>query len=316
MAPTPRSSRRRRRLARNAAQPASAAPVDTASATQPGRRSLRGQAHLLPAIILVLGAFVWMVTYGTWDLTRRETFGQFYDGQAHSLLDGRWDVDPLYIDFEAFVRDGKTYGYFGFVPALFRVPIEFLAPDFAFSMTGRWSRLSETIACCVTLWYAWRILRRARTAFPELDDPLSAPKDRGNGARDKDAGVIFLVLAGLGSTLIFLASRSYIYHEAIIWGAAFALGCYYHLLQYLARPRLRKLIAACVLAFCAFFSRGSVGMGTVAALGLLAVDLLWKALRPQVPRLGDPPPAFVLVGSASADASLPVRRNASAEADP
>jgi hypothetical protein len=287
-----------------------AAPAvpDDPSSTSPGRRSLRGQVHLIPAIVLVLATFVWMVTYGTWDLTRRETFGQFYDGQAHSLLDGQWDVDPLYIDFEAFVRDGKTYGYFGFVPALFRVPIEFLFPDFAFSMTGRWSRLSETIACCVTLWYAYHILRRARTAFPELDDPLTDPKDRGNGARDKDAEVIFLVLAGLGSTLIFLASRSYVYHEAIIWGAAFALGCYYHLLQYLARPRLGNLVAACVLAFCAFFSRASVGTGAVVALVLLAMDLLWKAIRFRA--------SSQRVGSASADAFAQSGRKASAEADP
>src|SRR5687767_6333242 len=90
---------------------------------------LRDHAYILPGAALALGAFLWMVTYGTGALLGRETFGQFYDGQAKALLAGRWDVQQQYIGDEAFVRDGKFYGYFGFVPAVLRIPAAVLMPS-------------------------------------------------------------------------------------------------------------------------------------------------------------------------------------------
>jgi hypothetical protein len=36
----------------------------------------------------------------------------FYDAQAQSLLHGRIDVPPEAIATEAFMRNGKAYGYF------------------------------------------------------------------------------------------------------------------------------------------------------------------------------------------------------------
>src|SRR5688500_10582025 len=115
-----------------------------------GSAALRRHAYLLPALLPALGVFVWMVTCGTGNLFDREPFAQCYDGQAKSLLAGRWDVEPHYIGQEAFVRDGRSYGYFGFVPALFRIPAALLLPG----AEGRWSRLSQTVACAVSLWYA------------------------------------------------------------------------------------------------------------------------------------------------------------------
>lgn len=229
----------------------------------------RRHAHFLPAFLLVLGTFIWMVTCGTGELFGSESFGQFYDGQAKSLLAGRWDVEPRHIGQEAFLRDGKCYGYFGFVPALLRIPAAVLMPG----AEGRWSRLSQLAACAVALWYACRLLLEARRAF-------GLPAELDGGSRRAYAAVVLTL--GLGSTLIFMASRSYVFHEAIIWGSAFALGCYCHLIRYLAGRSGGDLAAACAFSFLSFFTRGTVGAGTTAALVAAGVYVLLRS-SPRVP---------------------------------
>ncbi len=250
--------------------------LDDAAGPDAGEQSGRPdwKAHLyvgLPLSMILL-AFVWMVTYGTWQLTVPESFGQFFDVQAESLLAGRWDVPPQAIAFEAFIHDGKFYGYFGFIPALAHVPLNSAAP----SMWGCWSRISLTFGCAVALVYAYQILLETRRAAG-LGSTVTA------GAKWVYAG--FLIAAGLGSTLIFLASRAYIYHESIIWGSALALGCYCQLMRYLRKPTATGLAIVCALCFGSFFSRVSVGSGAVATLLLLAVCLAAaRALEIETPR--------------------------------
>lgn len=234
-------------------------------------RALRPHRYALAPSFLVLLVFGWMVTYGTGGLFDKESFAEFYDGQARSLLAGRLDVPRRYILDEAYVRDGKSYGYYGFAPALLHVPVVLLFPD----TDARWARLSELAACAVSLWYTYRILLEARAA-----SGLAPALDR----RSRAVYSFFLLTSALSSTLLFLASRSYVFHEAIIWGAAFALGSYAHLSAYLAHRRLRSLAAAGAFSFLAFFSRASVGAGTLAALLLTAwVDAVTAKAQRQAP---------------------------------
>src|SRR5947207_7117196 len=90
-------------------------------------RFIRRHLPLLAAVP-VLVVFFWMVTYGAGRLFEAEDFGQLYDAQARSLRSGRWDVAPEAIGEEAFIRDGKHYGYFGFVPAVPRMALNALFP--------------------------------------------------------------------------------------------------------------------------------------------------------------------------------------------
>src|SRR5690242_2259371 len=89
-------------------------------------RALRPHRYALVPAVLVLLAFGWMVTYGTGDLFDKESFAEFYDAQARSLLAGRLDVPREAILDEAFLRGGRAYGYFGFAPALLHVPFVLL----------------------------------------------------------------------------------------------------------------------------------------------------------------------------------------------
>jgi hypothetical protein len=53
------------------------------------------------------------VTWGDWKFFEQEYFCGFYDAQALSMIDGRFDVPPAAIGDEAFIFQGKAYGYFG-----------------------------------------------------------------------------------------------------------------------------------------------------------------------------------------------------------
>jgi hypothetical protein len=248
-----------------------------------GRAGARAHLYIGVPIGVVLLAFVWMVTCGTWEITVPESFGQFFDVQAESLLAGRWDVAPRGIAIEAFIHNGKFYGYFGFVPALARIALNAVAP----SLWGCWSRISMTLGCCVSLIYAYLLLLETRRAVG-LGPALKS------AARWVYAG--FLITAGLGSTLIFLASRAYIYHEAIIWGGALALGCYCHMMRYVRRPTTANLLITAGLCFGSFFSRASVGSGAVVAMLLLTVGLFAAWLlehQPGKPRWWKAPLRFV-----------------------
>ena len=229
-------------------------------ADSPQQPSLSQHLYIAVPIILVMLAVVWFATCGDWRVSDPEVFGQFFDVQAASLLQGHWDVPHGGIGFEAFIHDGKFYGYFGFIPALARIPLNFILP----TMRGCWSRSAVIAGCFVTLVYSYRILLAARRH-------LGLSPLLGRGARLAYCG--FILTAGLGSTLIFLSSRCYIYHEAIIWGAVLALACYDHMLRYLTRPTGRGLLCCCLLCFCCFFTRASVGSGTVAAVMMLFLNL-------------------------------------------
>ena len=75
------------------------------------RRRLRRAWALAATPVLV--AYTWLLTVGNWDLFQRQYFDDFFDAQARSMLDGRWDVPPEVVGFEGFLVGGKTYIYFG-----------------------------------------------------------------------------------------------------------------------------------------------------------------------------------------------------------
>src|SRR4051812_16255370 len=92
-------------------------------------------------VAFLLAVLACVVTDGDWDLfspSRPGKIEEFFDGQAQSLLHGRIDVPLSALRAERFVRNGKSYGYFGPTPALPRIALNLLLPG----MYGRWSRFS------------------------------------------------------------------------------------------------------------------------------------------------------------------------------
>jgi hypothetical protein len=213
--------------------------------------------------------FAWMLTEGASAFLTRQNQSGFYDEQARSLLDLRWDMPRELLNLEAFIVNGKAYMYFGPVPALLRLPIVAVTHRF----DGRLTQPSMLAAFVVSLVTLRRLAWRARWL---------TLGDRAVGRREAWATGGLCALLGAGSVLLFLASRAWVYHEAILWGIAFSLAAYDRLSAYIVRPRRRDLAIASAFASLAVLSRGSVGAGPVAALVALFVVALWSRARVRV----------------------------------
>jgi hypothetical protein len=238
---------------------------------------IKGGCYLLPAFLLVMLVYLWLVTYGTWQVFEPESFGQFQDAQAKSLLKGRLDVPRDAIANEVFIVNGKYYGYFGITPALLRLPLMLLFPGVE---EGAWSRSSMAAACLLTLVASCLLLNAVR----------SLAGRRADGFSEKTARLAFVILVGLGSTNIFLACRAFVYHESLMWGAALGLLFYYLIIRYCISPNTLTLFAASAVSLLCVLARSTIGMGTLVTSALLALALAFsnKTLWPTVPAQNTP----------------------------
>ena len=215
-------------------------------------------------VLFSLAILCQVVTDGEWNFFPPPGSMQvFYDAQARSLLAGRIDVPPEAIEGEAFLRNGKYYGYFGPTPALARIPLNLLFPG----MYGRWNRLSMLLGSAFTMAMLILLFRKLEKLLP---------------LRGTLWGVLrasLLVATALGSTNLFISTESRVYQEAVMWGSALTLAQAVFLVCYLLDPKSKWLALACVAAVLAFLARISSGAGAVFSLLLVDVALLMPSGR-------------------------------------
>jgi hypothetical protein len=246
--------------------------IDTRAgkATDTGARRRFRRAALVGAG-LAAPIFYWMVNAGQLNPFHAERFGNFYDIQAHSLLDGHWNVPAKAVAFEGFLIDGKTYLYFGPVPALLRLPIVAITDN----LDGKLTQVSMLAAFAVALVFVFRLSWRIR-GLVRGDAPVSRLELWAVG------GYVFLVATG--SVMFFLASRAFVYHETELWGAALALAAYDAILALLLEPSRRWIILAGLWTAAAFLTRATVGAGPLVALAIVIAVLVLRRVSPR--RLG------------------------------
>ncbi len=232
------------------------------SDTSPGRRAFV-IGCVIGGLVALIG-FVIMLHASPGGLFRRETFANFYDAQADSWLHGRWDVPAADLYIEGFRFGDKTYTYFGAWPSILRLPVLAVSGGPYGHLTG----ISMVLAFAVALTGVGTLQWRLREMFRPR-----RPVGRGEAIL---AGAV-VVAAGLGTSLLFLASRAWVYHEAILWGAAWAIVAYERVIAFMMRPSRARLIGAAVFGGLAFLSRASVGMGPLLALGLILLGRLVRA---------------------------------------
>jgi hypothetical protein len=198
--------------------------------------------------------------------------GMVFNSMLEHLLHGEFDVDPTAIAFEGSLRDGKTYTYFGIVPALLRLP---LLPTGALAwldVTGPFCALAATVALCFKL--ASAVL---------INDQL--PKSR---LQAIVFSVVVLSLILGGAQVQFL--RGTLYQETLEWAGAISAAFIYCALRGLIAKRAFStgLIAAMAsLAGLCLLTRVSTALGLYFATGLLIVVLAWPStgsLRDRLPR--------------------------------
>jgi hypothetical protein len=206
---------------------------------------------------LAVAVFCWMITAGTWDFFQTGLYTDFYDAQARALLAGHWSMSPNVLLIEGIVEHGKTYMYYGPVPAIIRMPVLL----FTHRLDGRLTQPSMLLAYVLALVFTGRLGWKIRQLVAG---------DRAVSRAETLLVALLTVMIGIGSNLFFLASDPIIYHEAEIWGAAFAIGAFDFLLAFLMRHRVRSAVVAGAFATLSILSRGSVGAGPVMALATTA----------------------------------------------
>jgi len=186
-----------------------AAAANSAHAAANSRRRFFRAAVLGSIVVLALD--VWMLAGPELTLVRNGgLLGSFFDVQGRALLHGHLDVNPAQVSFEGFRLGGRTYTYFGLVPALLRLPV-LLATH---RLDGRLTQLSMLVALVVLLAVGaqlhWRVRREMRPAQPL-------------GRADIAAAFLLPVALGAGAVPLYLASWPVVYHEAELWGAALSV---------------------------------------------------------------------------------------------
>lgn len=216
--------------------------------------------------VIGFAGFAWMVANGHADFFAREPLAGFFDSQARALLDGHWDVPGSEVFIEGFRIGDKTYTYFGLWPSVLRMPVLAFGDEYY----GRLTQVSMLLAVAVGLSglsaLHWRIRELVR---PGRDCSV---------AEAVVAGAVPLSFA-CGTTVLFLASRAWVYHEAILWGVAWSIPAYERIIAYTTAPKASRLVAASGLATLAFLSRPAAGLGPVVAIALVLGGQLLRAWR-------------------------------------
>lgn len=229
----------------------------------------------------------WLLTRGTFDIFGAEPLGLTFNSMLDHMLRGRWDVDPAAIGFEAFIRNGRTYAYFGPFPALLRLPL-LLVPH---RLLPDWHGLQvERLSCWLAIMLG--IIAQHAAVIRALAD---APDAVGRAL----IAPLVVVCAMSGAPMLLALKGALLYHEPILWAWALAM-----LFVSVALPTVRATDPPswqrlCVMAACAGFcllARSTTGAGLILALGLLLArtllrpgnELSWwrRGLRPEVWRPG------------------------------
>nr|WP_294563371.1 hypothetical protein [uncultured Rhodopila sp.] len=181
-----------------------------------------------------------------------------FNSMAEHLVHGSFEVSPSAIGFEGFVRDGRTYAYWGVFCAALRMPLLLIPGGIATDVTA----VSSLTAIMVGVWFKLRCLALVATVVPD--------------GRDKRFLIAICTAAVLLSGAQTAFMRLSIYQEVCFWAGALASGFVYGALRCLLEDcyPAGRLTWMAILAGLAFNTRVTTGIGLYAALGLLMARLL------------------------------------------
>lgn len=247
-------------------------PVEARPAVDRQRHSF-----VLASAIGLLAAWVvfsWMLTDGgTRILPDRELAGSFYDIQSRALLEGHLDVPKDSLSIEGFEVDGKTYQYFGPVPAVLRMPLLALTDAYDGRLSAIGMMLAWWLGAVFAAMLLWRVRRFVRGppgfALPGNDTPFTRTEFL--------ATVVAMAAYGAGTTLVVLAAQPIVYEEADCWAIGLAMASLWAVLGVLERLTYRRIALAGLFACLAFLTRATLGLVAVVTLAAVAVAVALEA---------------------------------------
>ncbi len=223
--------------------------------------------NTLYIFLVIIVFYGWLITAGNLQLFKLEDYGEStychlngvaYDSLAKSFLKGKVTVEPSTILWEAFVRNGETYMYFGPLPALIRIIPNLISPD----MHGRWSKISFLLAALIC------IISFALIVQYQLNKNHHIPNDD-----KKFLFNISLLGFGLGTPIITLVTQNHIYHESILWGLSLSICGVYFIISIISQDNFNYRNLFC-LSFCAggaILSKFTFGVSIYSALLVILI---------------------------------------------
>jgi hypothetical protein len=190
--------------------------------------------------------------------------GLTFNEMLTQLLHGRFDVSPATIGGEAFVRDGRTYAYFGIFCAFLRAPLLLFGGIRTVDMTGPSILLATAISLACRLGAASAVFSRAARS-PRLSSLRT---------------IVLLAVGFSGESMQFLAPS--LFQEVVSWGDALAGGFVLILVRLVLGQTGRRratYVGLAALAGLALLCRVSFGLGLCTALALMMGVELWMGLR-------------------------------------
>jgi hypothetical protein len=241
------------------------------------------------ALALSILSSIWaaiLITNFSLNLVGPEKLGLVFNDMAQRLPHLDMTVDPNLISFEAFVRNGRSYAYFGIFPALLRLPLV-LAGDPFFPLSR--------ISCLLALWI---------TTFASIRLTQIVIAGAIQTRISKHIAAAALTGVTFSGPPIYVLASSAIYHEAIFWAAAWT--AIFNLIvvrRTFVGQSLRSADFAllALAAGCGLLTRVTCGVTLYAGLALLLswpivkvlvigersmfFSLCWKLFRASVPAL-------------------------------
>ena len=247
----------------------------------------RGSAELFdPPEWLLPGLLAWAIAamFLVPSLPRPVTMGLVFNSMMQHMLHGRFDVDPgaVLAGGEVYLRDGRSYSYFGVFCALLRLPLIAVGQ-------ANLDITVVSIGCATLLGVAARV------------KAVAVAMENGSAFTRAQRTLMFAGFALSGETIQFLAPS--IFQEVISWSAALASVFGLLALQLClgkARSRARLYLALAAVAGLEFLCRPTFGIGAYLAMtAIFALDL-WRSRHRLAARARALAPAGLLLALAAA----------------
>ncbi|MDF1603137.1 hypothetical protein PZ894_06150 [Nocardioides sp. YIM 152315] len=221
---------------------------------------------------LAVGAAAYLLTlfdYGT-RLTRTANplgyASNFFDIQGRALLDGHLWVPTGYVGIEAFVQRGHDYLYFPPWPAILRMPVLSTTDDY----DGRLTLLSMLLGFVLMLVMSAKLVWLVRDLL--APGPL--------GRVEAVSMSVLLALATGGTSLTYVASLPWAFHEVYAWTIPFAIGSMYWMVRVLLDPARRSICWLAAFVLGTLLTRTTDGWAMALATIGAGIWLLTGRLQP------------------------------------
>jgi hypothetical protein len=221
-------------------------------------RIYRNDSRLQWALLAFMLVFYGALMRGAWGQSEQTVAWNYtFNSMLAHLMHGQFDVDPQIVGWEeGFLRDGRTYSYFGIWPALLRLPLWIIG-----RMDIDLVLPSCIVAACIAGMAKVRAVLLVRRHAAQ--NPI---------ARSAVFLMLLYVLFG-GSGIGNLNASMYL--EVILWAYAFASIFVCLAVRGILNRRF-DTVSLCAMALCAGLAlntRVSTGIGLILAFALLVIAL-------------------------------------------